>query len=86
MILGGQTKEEVIETNERLRAVRIRLDESYDTAKKALVNLMARYGDSKSQRNIFHRYNMLKIMIKVITTLIILPPRYNYFRCLTIKK
>lgn len=62
---GGQSKEEVIETNERLRAVRIRLDDSYDTAKKALVNLMARYGDSKAQRNVFQRYNLLKIMIKV---------------------
>lgn len=64
-VLGGQTKEEVIETNERLRAVRIRLDESYDTAKKSLVNLMARYGDSKAQRNVFQRYNLLKLMIKV---------------------
>jgi hypothetical protein len=34
---SGQTKEEVIETNERLRAVRVRLDESYDTAKKPLL-------------------------------------------------
>lgn len=62
---SGQTKEEVIETNERLRAVRIRLDESYDTAKKALVTLMAKYNDSKSVHNIFQRYNLLKIMIKV---------------------
>lgn len=62
---SGQTKEEVIETNERLRAVRIRLDESYDTAKKALVTLMAKYNDSKSVHNIFQRYNLLKAMIKV---------------------
>lgn len=62
---SGQTKEEVIETNERLRAVRIRLDESYDTAKKALVTLMAKYNDSKSVHNIFQRYNLLKLMIKV---------------------
>lgn len=62
---SGQTKEEVIETNERLRAVRIRLDESYDTAKKALVTLMAKYSDSKSVHNIFQRYNLLKLMIKV---------------------
>lgn len=64
---SGQTKEEVIETNERLRAVRIRLDESYDTAKKALVTLMAKYNDSKSVHNIFQRYNLLKAMIKVRT-------------------
>lgn len=62
---SGQTKEEVIETNERLRAVRIRLDESYDTAKKALVTLMTKYNDSKSVHNIFQRYNLLKLMIKV---------------------
>lgn len=65
MLPGGQTKEEVIETNERLRAVRVRLDENYDTAKKALVTLMARYSESKAQRNVFTRYPMLKAMIKV---------------------
>lgn len=62
---GGQTKEEVIETNERLRGVRVRLDENYDTAKKALVTLMERYSESKSQRNVFTRYALLKAMIKV---------------------
>lgn len=62
---SGQTKEEVIETNERLRAVRIRLDESYDTAKRALVTLMSKYNDSKSVHNIFQRYSLLKAMIKV---------------------
>lgn len=61
------SREELIETNERLRAVRVRLEESYDTAKKALVTLMNKYGDSKSQRNVFNRYPMLKLMIKVIT-------------------
>ena len=62
---GGQTKEEVIETHERLRAVRIRLDGSYDTAKRALVDLMCKYTDSKQVRNVFQRYNLLKVMIKV---------------------
>lgn len=62
---SGLTKEEVIETNERLRAVRVRLEESYDTAKRALITLMTKYGDSKSVHNIFQRYNMLKAMIKV---------------------
>ncbi|GLG94799.1 CLUMA_CG000877, isoform A, partial [Gryllus bimaculatus] len=66
---SGQTKEEVIETNERLRAVRQRLDESYDTAKKALVNLMSKYADSKSTRNVFQRYNLLKAMIKEVIRL-----------------
>ncbi|CAG9795254.1 unnamed protein product [Diatraea saccharalis] len=65
---SGQTKEEVIETNERLRNVRVRLDENYDTAKKALVTLMARYSESKAQRNVFTRYAMLKAMIKLGNT------------------
>lgn len=59
------TRDEVIDTNERLRALRLRLEESYETAKKALITLMNKYGDSKSQRNVFQRYPMLKIMIKV---------------------
>ncbi|XP_063824603.1 uncharacterized protein LOC135074239 [Ostrinia nubilalis] len=66
---SGQTKEEVIETNERLRNVRVRLDENYDTAKKALVTLMARYSESKAQRNVFTRYAMLKAMIKDVIRL-----------------
>lgn len=66
---GGQTKEEVIETNERLRIVRIRLDGSYEIAKRALVELMCKYTDSKQVRNVFQRYNLLKLMIKVITIL-----------------
>uniref|UniRef100_A0A182NCD5 Uncharacterized protein n=1 Tax=Anopheles dirus TaxID=7168 RepID=A0A182NCD5_9DIPT len=66
---SGMSREELLETNERLRAVRIRLEESYDTAKKALVNLMNKYGDSKSQRNIFNRYPMLKLMIKDVIRL-----------------
>ncbi|CAH1099731.1 unnamed protein product [Psylliodes chrysocephalus] len=60
----GATKEEVIDTNERLRAVRVRMDESYDTAKKALVGLMGKYNESKNVHNIFQRYTMLKAMIK----------------------
>ncbi|KXJ82235.1 hypothetical protein RP20_CCG015003 [Aedes albopictus] len=63
------SREELLETNERLRAVRIRLEESYDTAKKALVTLMNKYGDSKSQRNVFNRYPMLKLMIKDVIRL-----------------
>lgn len=62
---SGATKEEVIETNERLRAVRVRMDESYDTAKKALVGLMTKYNESKNVHNVFQRYTLLKTMIKV---------------------
>ena len=65
-VSGGQSKEEVIETNERLRAVRVRLEESYDTAKRSLITLMTKYTDSKSVRNVFHRYNLLRAMIKVL--------------------
>lgn len=65
---SGMTRDEVIETNERLRSLRLRLEESYDTVKKALINLMNKYGDSKSHRNIFQRYPMLKLMIKVVTS------------------
>ncbi|XP_011503185.1 PREDICTED: kinesin-like protein FLA10 isoform X2 [Ceratosolen solmsi marchali] len=66
---SGQTKEEVIETNERLRAVRIRLDGSYETAKRALVELMCKYADSKQVRNVFERYDHLKLMIKDVIKL-----------------
>jgi hypothetical protein len=67
-VAGGLSKEEVIETNERLRAVRVRLEESYDTAKRSLITLMAKYTDSKSVRNVFHRYSLLRAMIKVQIT------------------
>lgn len=63
--MSGLSREEVIDINERLILFRFRLEMSYETAKQALNTLMAKYGDSKSQRNIFHRYPLLKIMIKV---------------------
>ncbi|XP_034952128.1 uncharacterized protein [Chelonus insularis] len=66
---NGQTKEDLIEINERLRTVRIRLDSSYETAKCALTNLMAKYTDSKQVRNVFQRYNTLKIIIKDVIKL-----------------
>ncbi|XP_030755605.1 uncharacterized protein LOC115881978 [Sitophilus oryzae] len=66
---SGATKEDVIETNERLRAVRVRMDESYDIAKKALVGLMARYTESKTIHNVFQRYSLLKNMIKDVIRL-----------------
>lgn len=63
--MSGLSREEVIEINERLILFRFRLEMSYETAKQALNALMSKYGDSKSQRNIFHRYPLLKVMIKV---------------------
>lgn len=66
---SGMSREEVISTNERLRNVRLRLEDSYDTAKQALVTLMNKYGDSKTHRNIFSRYPLLKVMIKEVIRL-----------------
>lgn len=66
---SGMSREDVIATNERLRAVRLRLEDSYDTAKQALVTLMNKYGDSKTHRNIFSRYPLLKVMIKEVIRL-----------------
>ncbi|CRK87013.1 CLUMA_CG000877, isoform A [Clunio marinus] len=67
--MSGLSREEVIEINERLILFRFRLEMSYETAKQALNSLMSKYGDSKSQRNIFHRYPLLKIMIKEVIKL-----------------
>lgn len=66
---SGMSREDVINTNERLRNVRLRLEDSYDTAKQALVTLMNKYGDSKTHRNIFSRYPLLKVMIKEVIRL-----------------
>lgn len=66
---SGMSREDVIATNERLRNVRLRLEDSYDTAKQALVTLMNKYGDSKTHRNIFSRYPLLKVMIKEVIRL-----------------
>lgn len=64
--MSGLSREEVIEINERLILFRFRLENSYETAKSALNCLMVKYGDSKTQRNVFHRYPLLKTMIKVM--------------------
>lgn len=66
MCVGGQTKEEAMRTQLRLRSTRRRLEINYETAKQALVNLHNQYEKSKEVRNIFTRYNLLKAMIKVI--------------------
>lgn len=63
--IGGQTKEEAMKTQLRLRATRRRLEINYETAKQALVNLHNQYEKSKEVRNIFTRYGLLKTMIKV---------------------
>lgn len=63
--MSGLSREEVIDINERLILFRFRLETSYETAKQALNSLMAKYGDSKTHKNIFNRYPLLKIMIKV---------------------
>jgi hypothetical protein len=63
--MSGLSREEVIDINERLILFRVRLEMSYETAKQALNSLMAQYGDSKTHKNIFNRYPLLKVMIKV---------------------
>lgn len=54
----------MIAINERLRCVRIKLDESYKTAKRALIQLHGNYNDSKTA-SVLRRYAILKAMIKV---------------------
>lgn len=66
---GGQSKDQVIQTNERLRMVSHKVGQSYDTAKKALINLNERYNSSKTTRNVFRRYILLKDMIKDVVRL-----------------
>ncbi|CAG7824919.1 unnamed protein product [Allacma fusca] len=66
---GGQTKEEAMKTQLRLRSTRRRLEESYETAKRSLVTLHTDYDKSKEVRNIFTRYTLLKSMIKQVVRL-----------------
>ncbi|OXA43489.1 hypothetical protein Fcan01_21889 [Folsomia candida] len=66
---SGQTKEEAIKTNLRLRSLRRRLETNYETAKQALVNLHIEYEKSKEVRNPFNRYPLLKSMIKEVVRL-----------------
>jgi len=65
---GGQPRDEVISINERLRCIRARLDESYMTAKRALIQIHANYNDSKSV-SLFRRYALLRKMIKDVVRL-----------------
>ncbi|ODN05993.1 Transforming acidic coiled-coil-containing protein 2 [Orchesella cincta] len=66
---SGQTKEEAMRTQLRLRATRRRLEINYETAKQALVNLHNQYEKSKEVRNVFTRYALLKSMIKEVVRL-----------------
>lgn len=68
--LGGQPRDEVICINERLRCVRLRLEESYKTAKSSLIRLQTQYNESKLQSAV-RRYALLKAMIKVIHVLFV---------------
>ncbi|GAB6020817.1 hypothetical protein CHUAL_003473 [Chamberlinius hualienensis] len=66
---GGQTKDQAVQTSERLRLASAKLNESYDTAKKALRTLHEGYNNSKSIRNFFRRYVTLKLLIKEVVRL-----------------
>ncbi|XP_064119945.1 uncharacterized protein LOC135224656 [Macrobrachium nipponense] len=65
----GETRDEAIATNQRLRVVRTRLEESYETAKTALLTLHSQYNHSKTTWNVFTRYSLLKAMIKEVVRL-----------------
>ncbi|CAG0891766.1 unnamed protein product [Darwinula stevensoni] len=66
---GGRGREENIQTNEQLRFVRAKVEESYETARHALINLQNKYAESKNVKNVFHRYSLLKAMIKEVVRL-----------------
>ncbi|XP_042869841.1 uncharacterized protein LOC122251788 [Penaeus japonicus] len=65
----GETRDDAIATNHRLRAVRTRMEDSYDTARTALLTLHTQYNHSKSTWNVFTRYSLLKAMIKEVVRL-----------------
>ncbi|XP_042221497.1 uncharacterized protein LOC121865989 isoform X2 [Homarus americanus] len=65
----GQTRDDAIATNHRLRAVRNRLEEAYETARSALLTLHTQYNHSKTTWNVFARYSLLKAMIKEVVRL-----------------
>ena len=61
----GETRDDAIATNHRLRHVRERLETEHETARGALLTLHTQYNHSKTTWNVFTRYNLLKAMIKV---------------------
>ena len=61
----GESRTTLVETNERLiQAFRI-LTESYQLALATLVTLHNKYIRSKEVKNIFNRYTLMRVMIKV---------------------
>ncbi|CAM1332025.1 Uncharacterised protein g10749 [Pycnogonum litorale] len=64
-----RSKEESIQTNERLKCVTQKISESYNTAKTSLTTLHGAYETSKDERNIFTRYVLLKAIIKNVIRL-----------------
>ncbi|KAK4324738.1 hypothetical protein Pmani_004628, partial [Petrolisthes manimaculis] len=65
----GETRDDAIATNQRLRCVRSRLEEEYDTARSALLTLHTQYNHSKTTWNVITRYTLLKAMIKEVVRL-----------------
>ncbi|XP_069957348.1 uncharacterized protein [Cherax quadricarinatus] len=65
----GETRDDAIATNHRLRAVRNRLEEAHETARGALLTLHTQYNHSKTTWNVFTRYTLLKAMIKEVVRL-----------------
>ncbi|KAK7083982.1 hypothetical protein SK128_009158 [Halocaridina rubra] len=65
----GETRDESIATNQRLRSVKARIEDSYETARTALLTLHSKYNHSKTTWNAFNRYALLKAMIKDVVRL-----------------
>ncbi|KAK8394511.1 hypothetical protein O3P69_006590 [Scylla paramamosain] len=65
----GETRDDAIATNHRLRHVRERLEAEHETARGALLTLHTQYNHSKTTWNVFTRYNLLKAMIKEVVRL-----------------
>ncbi|XP_037084544.1 uncharacterized protein LOC119104912 [Pollicipes pollicipes] len=68
-IEGGQSREEVIVLNERLRKVSGLLDSSFCLAKEALLGLHNKYDGAQEGGNVFTRYKQMKLMIKEVIRL-----------------
>ncbi|KAK2726263.1 hypothetical protein QYM36_000651 [Artemia franciscana] len=65
---GDLVRNDVLATNERLRSVRLRLEDSYGIAKRAIQTLHVNYDESKVS-SLFQRYRKLKSMIKEVVRL-----------------
>ncbi|XP_053200381.1 uncharacterized protein LOC128385534 isoform X1 [Panonychus citri] len=66
---SDHTRDGVTSTNERLRMVDSKINESYSTIKGALTTLHQNYESAKSDNNVYNRYKLFKKMIKTVIKL-----------------